>query len=279
MSSNNNKEVNTEGVYEYIPLKNMEKVQFYLKENMLRKVNSPNLEQMIPFSIALIAPRKRGKSFFLDTLVAHLAHKFQKVYIVSPSVHLKSKEYQKSRILPNVYLKQPDKQWLINLFKKAEELCEREVQYEANKTEVAVRKGDIIEYKAPQFLVVFDDCMELPHLIHFRGPAEEMAVQGRHKNGSICTSVQDLKGISPAQRGNAELVGIFNLKNEASMEKFYKEYIPKKAKEQIYDMVEDLLYTPYVMLMINTNAIRKDNKLLFTTTQEYFEGHCYAINL
>ncbi len=152
------------------------------------------------WTIIVLGKRRSGKTCFIKSLCgSYLRPFFPRVVVFTKTSF--AGEY--SKFIPDAHIvKGLDEKVLLNYFniQKAYKELQRQGKFHGNMS----------------LLIIVDDC--LSDGIKYKKLIDEAFFEGRHLDICFIISSQDMKGISPACTGNADLSVVFNVRSERDKE-------------------------------------------------------------
>lgn len=206
----------------------------------------------LPLRAILLGPSGVGKTVFLVSLILDIYPRcWERIYVVSPTVHLDS-QWQRVKDYCRDVLKVP-KDELDDCF--MDEWDERRVKAILDRQfKITMMSKERGQKKLFGALFICDDVADNPRITRGSTALHELFVRGRHAQLSTVCSVQKYRVLHPLIRVNATDLFVFKLRSLHELEAVVEEnsalYGPDKTRE-IYDVATR---PPYSFLWINARA-------------------------
>lgn len=194
------------------------------------------------FSWLIVGARKSGKSNLIRNILlknCYLGEFFesQYIFVFCPTVNL-NHDYEALNIPADNIFEGFDKSAIEEILKEQERLI---ISYGRERT--------------PNVLILFDDCA-YGSALHYNSILNKLAMNGRHYKISFVCLVQTLKSVAPKTRKNLDSL-VFFPSNINEIDQVVSEYIPKKYKQQIEDLLYEYSKIPYSFFIYNRNGKHK----------------------
>ncbi len=209
-----------------------------------------------------------GKSYLTRQLLNNqLKGQFHYLFIFSPTTKLsldwqsngfkESKENHKASFLnPKIiYVEEDFEKVAKDIFDKQSML---KVEY--NKKKDDKEEEDTIKKIVPQVLLIFDDLGNTP-LFRFNGFLDKVCISSRHFNVSMIIITQRISAIPRTLRLNSSYFIIFNSFNYSEIERFAGEYVQKKYKKKLYNLLETIFSEDYNFIFANNKSNKVNERL------------------
>lgn len=188
------------------------------------------------FSWLIVGSRKSGKSNFIRNVLlkkCYLGGFFnpEHIFIFCPTVNL-NRDYEALKIPAENIFESFDKSIIQEILDEQERLI---LTYGRKRT--------------PNILILFDDCA-YGSALHYNSILNKLAFNGRHYKCSFVVCVQTLKAVSPKTRKNLDALTFF-MGNINEIDQVVSEYIPKKYKPKMEELLFNYSKVPYSFFMYN----------------------------
>jgi hypothetical protein len=194
------------------------------------------------FSWLIVGSRKSGKSNFIRNVLmkkCYLSGMFipAHIFIFCPTVNL-NRDYEALKIPADNIFEGFDKGIIQEILTEQERLI---TTYGRNRT--------------PNILLLFDDCA-YGSALHYNSILNKLAMNGRHYRISYIVAVQTLKSVSPKTRKNLDAITFFP-SNILEIDQVVEEYVPKKNRKQVAEILSNYSKIPYSFLQVNRHGEKK----------------------
>jgi hypothetical protein len=188
------------------------------------------------FSWLIVGSRKSGKSNFIRNILlkkCYLGGYFnpEHIFIFCPTANL-NRDYEALKIPGENIFEGFDKSIIEEILREQERLI---ITYGRKRT--------------PNILILLDDCA-YGSALHYNSILNKLAMNGRHYRLSFIVAVQTLKSVAPKTRKNLDALTFFP-NNINEIDAVISEYIPKKYKNKMEDMLFEYSKIPYSFFQYN----------------------------
>jgi hypothetical protein len=232
------------------------------------------------FVLTLSAPRKSGKTFFINTLLkSDRAKAFDHIFILCPSSDLNT-DYDEISQDPRVQVMANVSPKILDHIFETQAECMRKVK--KNEARRKAKQGDelvpIPELRCPHTLVILDDCID-SGLLDFRGVADKYAERGRHAKLSSIFSGQRQSAFSRSIRLNADYFLIFSPFSIGELEKFIEEFVSRSLRGALRDELLNIFAVPHQFLLLDNSERDPRKKLKVSTADAFFNNKFTVLDL
>jgi len=196
------------------------------------------------FVLSIASPRGSGKTTLVTKLIKETyKNVFHYIVFMSASLDVNGDYLD----ITNDYLKgkqKPDKEYIYRLSDTSEFHTIIEEIIDSN---TSIKKDK--EYECPSVLVVCDDAVDSRILQSKQ--LLKIASRGRHINISLIISTQYITSIARAIRVNSTGFIVFKPFSYTETERFMEEFIQRKYKRCMDDLMSEVFDEPYAFFFIN----------------------------
>ena len=212
------------------------------------------------FVQTLVAPRRKGKSYLIKAqLRAYLLDDFDNIKIFCVSSQFNN-DYDEFREESNV-----------EIFSNFTQQDIEDVFHQHEKCAALVKQMHDEKYECPHTLIILDDVID-SGVLNFRGIVDKIAERGRHINLSLIVSSQRLRAVSCSIRMNTDYFIIFATSQVAELEKFLEEFVFRRQRKDLIEILNQLFDIPRVFLIVDASAESNENRLQYSDARNYIQG-------
>lgn len=184
------------------------------------------------FAMAIIAPRKSGKSFLVSTMLrSGLSDRFDHVIILCPTIDFND-DYLEFSDNPKFKLIHDVKSSLIDELFETQAQCKKDVQSRK-------RKRKLTDLRCPRTLLILDDCID-SGVMDFKGTVDKIAERGRHIELSTIMMSQRMSAVSRSIRLNSDYIIIFSPFSISEVEQFLEQFVSRNKRKEMRGVLDNV---------------------------------------
>jgi len=202
-----------------------------------------------PFRSIILGPSGSGKTILLQTMILDIYKGcFDRIYIMSPSVHLDHTWYPVKDYIKNKMKIEDSKEEPLYYDHYDPEALAHIIDTQTQITEHMKKKG---RSKMFQILIVIDDFADDKSFSRNSRLLHSLYTRGRHSFISTITATQVFNALSPIVRKNATELYCYRLRNYKDLESVIEELSALCSKKQLLEMYQAATEEPYSFWYIN----------------------------
>jgi len=207
----------------------------------------------LPTRMVLCGPSGSGKSVFLVSAILDVWPKcWERIYVVSPTVHLDS-QWQRVKDYCRDVLRQPDDCMMSEWDeRKMQEIIDRQHRI----TQMSKDRGQKTLFGC---LIVADDVADRPEITRKSRALHELFVRGRHAQISVIASVQKIRILHPLIRVNATDWIVYRMRSLLEVEALVEENSAAYGPDTTREIYRVATAEPYSFLWINGRAKKPED--------------------
>lgn len=225
------------------------------------------------FVMALSAPRKSGKSYFIGKMLREgLFDHFDHIIVMCPTLDYNN-DYQEFRRRDNItFIADVRKRDIDILFEKQSSAMKKVRRQERGET-----VSDVKLY-CPNTLLILDDCVD-SGVFNFKGSVDKIAERGRHINLSTILSSQRQSAISRSVRINSDYFITFSPYSVSELEQFLEQFVSKSNKKEIRLRISEIYQVPYQFIVLDNSEKDVTKKLKTSNADRFIKGDMSVIGI
>lgn len=225
------------------------------------------------FVMALAAPRKSGKSYFVGAMLrSGMMDHFDHIIILCPTLQYND-DYQEFEedVKRYTLISDVNGQLIEDLFTR-QATCMRKVKARER------RSKHLPKLYCPSTLLILDDCID-SGVLDFRGTVDKIAERGRHINMSAIMCSQRISAISRSVRLNSDYFIIFSPYSVQELEQFIEQFISKEHRKPLREKLGDIFETPHQFIVLDNSEKNIRKKLKTSNAQDFIEGKAEVLDI